>query len=78
VRLKWPNDIYTAPADYDPNKRPPRPRGRKSNPTDVSELKKLGGVLVSTNFSGGEVDMIVGALMSYSTSFRRSAFGLCS
>lgn len=59
VRLKWPNDIYTAPVDYDPNKRLPKPRGRKS--TDASELKKLGGVLVSTNFSGGEVDMIVGA-----------------
>lgn len=73
VRLKWPNDIYTAPVDYDPSKRPPKPRGRKSGPTDASELKKLGGVLVSTNFSGGEVDMIVGALINHSASVRHGA-----
>lgn len=61
VRLKWPNDIYAAPLDYDPGRLPVRKSKSSSGAADPpKELKKLGGVLVSTNFSGGEVDLIVG------------------
>ncbi|KAF8316761.1 class II aaRS and biotin synthetase [Clavulina sp. PMI_390] len=44
IRLKWPNDIYSV-----------------KGTTDMANgLKKVGGVIVSTNFSGGEVDVTVG------------------
>ncbi|KAF8527624.1 class II aaRS and biotin synthetase [Hysterangium stoloniferum] len=48
VRLKWPNDIYAVVdvAGED---------GRMK-----AEKKKIGGILVSTNFSGGEVDVVIG------------------
>lgn len=76
VRLKWPNDIYTAPVDYDAGKLPEKEkdgvRSRRASTSSRSdsggsasnELKKLGGVLVSTNFTGGEVDLVVGKLLS--------------
>jgi biotin---protein ligase len=44
IRLKWPNDIYAVSRDGD---------GKEV-------LNKLGGVLVSTNFSGGKVDVVIG------------------
>lgn len=46
VRLKWPNDIYAA---------------IKNEQTGKEELKKLGGILVTTNFSGGLVDVVIGS-----------------
>lgn len=62
VRLKWPNDIYAVPVDYDPGKLQPRKGKGTAGGSDASSgLQKLGGVLVSTNFSGGEVDIVVGA-----------------
>ncbi|KAG8940830.1 biotin holocarboxylase synthetase [Tulasnella sp. 424] len=45
VRLKWPNDVYAA---------------IKNESTGKEELKKLGGILVTTNFSGGLVDVVIG------------------
>lgn len=47
VRIKWPNDIYAAPEEGDI--------------FDPKVTRKLGGVLVSTNFRGGEVDLIIGS-----------------
>lgn len=66
MRLKWPNDIYAAPPDYDPSKVVSSSRRRKESTVSESggELKKLGGVLVSTNFLGGEIDLVVGQLTS--------------
>ncbi len=52
VRLKWPNDIYALESGDR------RVEGR---------LSKLGGVLVSTNVLGGEVDVVVGMLRSLET-----------
>ena len=49
VRLKWPNDIYAVASGDRHAKRC---------------LSKLGGILVSTNMLGGEVDIIVGMLQS--------------
>ncbi|KZW00346.1 class II aaRS and biotin synthetase [Exidia glandulosa HHB12029] len=46
VRLKWPNDIYAAPEEGDLY--------------DPKVTRKLGGVLVSTNFRGSDVDVIIG------------------
>lgn len=51
VRLKWPNDIYAVLDTFDEF-------GRKNG----QELKKLGGILVTTNFSKNEVDIVVGEL----------------
>lgn len=63
VRLKWPNDIYAAPVDYDPGKIERRKgKGHVGGSDSNNGLQKLGGVLVSTNFSGGEVDLVVGVL----------------
>lgn len=65
VRLKWPNDIYVAPVDYDPGKLESRKGKRRGEGSDSRNgLQKLGGVLVSTNFSVGEVDIIVGKLIN--------------
>lgn len=49
IRLKWPNDIYAVLDAFDEF-------GRKKG----HELKKLGGILVTTNFSNNEVDIVVG------------------
>ncbi|GJJ08069.1 hypothetical protein Clacol_002276 [Clathrus columnatus] len=49
VRLKWPNDIYAVLDTFDQFGRP------KSR-----ELKKLGGILVTTSFVGNEVDVVIG------------------
>lgn len=46
VRLKWPNDIYAVPS------------GQQG---DITEMKKIGGILVSTNFAGDSVDVIIGS-----------------
>ncbi|KAF8153045.1 hypothetical protein B0H34DRAFT_800303 [Crassisporium funariophilum] len=46
VRLKWPNDLY---ADVGSG-------GREGK----EDLRKIGGVLVNTSFSGGKVDIVVG------------------
>jgi biotin---protein ligase len=48
IRLKWPNDIYALVDVADEN-------GRIRE-----EKKKVGGILVSTNFNAGEVDVIIG------------------
>jgi biotin--protein ligase len=49
VRIKWPNDLYL---DLSEN-------GNTSNPKE--NLKKIGGILVNTNFApGGKVDIVVG------------------
>lgn len=45
VRLKWPNDIYATVRNEESGK---------------DDLKKLGGILVTTNFSGGLVDVVIG------------------
>jgi len=46
VRLKWPNDVYV------------------DLPSEAggSEKKKVGGILVNTSFSDGNVHVVVGAL----------------
>ncbi|KZS96912.1 class II aaRS and biotin synthetase [Sistotremastrum niveocremeum HHB9708] len=44
VRLKWPNDIY----------------GIVQNEDGKEEKKKLGGIIVSTSFSGSSVSIVVG------------------
>lgn len=49
VRLKWPNDVYAVLDTFDEF-------GRKNG----RELKKLGGILVTTNISGGEIDIVIG------------------
>ncbi|KAG8987631.1 biotin holocarboxylase synthetase, partial [Tulasnella sp. 427] len=41
----WPNDIYAAV---------------RNQGTGKEELKKLGGILVTTNFNGGLVDVVIG------------------
>lgn len=47
VKLKWPNDIYGEfPAEQTWKR---------------AELKKMGGILVNTNFGGNAVDVIIGA-----------------
>jgi biotin--protein ligase len=46
VRLKWPNDIYAKYPD--------------STATDGSEYVKIGGILVTTSYSGGHYTLIVG------------------
>lgn len=49
VRLKWPNDVYVV-------------TGGKG---DAEKREKIGGILVTTNFSGGMVDIIVGESFSF-------------
>lgn len=49
VKLKWPNDIYALVDVTDED-------GRTRE-----EKKKIGGILVSTNFNAGEVDVVIGA-----------------
>jgi biotin--protein ligase len=44
VRLKWPNDIYAVDENYD----------------DPHTRKKIGGILVNTSFSSGQVDIVIG------------------
>ncbi|KAG8216062.1 class II aaRS and biotin synthetase [Butyriboletus roseoflavus] len=46
VKLKWPNDIYGEFPTQETWKR--------------AELKKLGGILVNTNFGGNTVDVVIG------------------
>jgi biotin--protein ligase len=45
VRLKWPNDIYVLTEDA---------------MTGLESKKKIGGILVNTNFSSGMVDIVIG------------------
>lgn len=52
VRLKWPNDVYVVGGG----------RGQEE------KREKIGGILVSTNFSDGKVDIIVGAYLPSDTS----------
>lgn len=48
IKLKWPNDIYALVNVTDEE-------GRIRE-----EKRKIGGILVSTNFNAGEVDVVVG------------------
>lgn len=50
VRLKWPNDIYAVVGD-------------DGTGAGARGMKKLGGVLVNTNFSGGKIDVLIGEFM---------------
>lgn len=60
VKLKWPNDIY---GEF--------PVGEAS---ERVELKKVGGILVNTNFGGNTADVIIGMCHSHAsrTSYRHS------
>ena len=49
VRLKWPNDIYAAESD--------------SEEVNTENVKKIGGVLVSASFTGGNVDIVIGMVL---------------
>jgi biotin---protein ligase len=49
VRLKWPNDIYVLPGDS----------------SRVEDAKKIGGILVNTSFSAGQVDVVIGKSLDY-------------
>ncbi|KAJ3225904.1 biotin holocarboxylase synthetase [Clydaea vesicula] len=49
VRLKWPNDIY-AFSPLAPNK----------NLTDLRNYKKIGGILVNSNFIDGKFILVIG------------------
>lgn len=48
IRLKWPNDIYALVTVTGED-------GRKKE-----EPRKIGGILVSTNFSQDQVDIVIG------------------
>lgn len=49
VRIKWPNDLYLDLSDM----------GDTADPKE--NLKKIGGILVNTNFApGGKVDVVIG------------------
>ena len=49
VRLKWPNDIYAVDSD--------------SEEANTENAKKIGGVLVSASFTGGNVDIVIGMVL---------------
>jgi Biotin/lipoate A/B protein ligase family len=49
VRLKWPNDIYAVESD--------------SDEVNTDNVKKIGGVLVSASFTGGNVDIVIGTVL---------------
>lgn len=48
IRLKWPNDVYALVNAIDDNGRP------------IEEKKKIGGILVTTDFVAGQVNVIIG------------------
>jgi biotin---protein ligase len=51
IRLKWPNDIYAA-------------IGSNLEEANVENVRKVGGVLVSANFIGDNVDIVIGMCSS--------------
>ena len=51
VRLKWPNDIYAVESD--------------SEDVNPENAKKIGGVLVSASFMGGNVDIVIGMVIFF-------------
>lgn len=51
VRLKWPNDVYARVG-----------AGDGVSGKGQGEWRKIGGILVSTNFSGGKIDIVIGTL----------------
>ena len=54
VRLKWPNDLYAVV-------------GSDSEEANTENVKKIGGVLVSASFTGGNVDIVIGMILTIST-----------
>jgi biotin---protein ligase len=47
VRLKWPNDLYVVTGDT----------------LEPAKTKKIGGILVNTSFSAGQVEIVIGKFL---------------
>jgi len=66
VRLKWPNDVYVNLAS------------EAESWAGPEKMKKVGGILVNTNFSDGNVDVVIGCGINVCTPAPVTALSLLS